>query len=85
MWTYPLDVVFYGENMGKYLYNNLKAEMSRTKITQDDIAGILHITRYTFSKKMTGKNEFNLKEILEIRNTFFPELSLEYLFQKFEN
>lgn len=65
------------------MFKNLLAEMARKDINNLDLSKLLKLTPNTISKKMTGKGEFTRKEIFTIRNNFFPELTIEYLFQEF--
>jgi len=69
----------------KNKYPNLRAEMSRIGIKQADIAELLGIREVTVSKKMNGKSTFNIDEAFLIKKTFFPNLSLDYLFSDIEN
>lgn len=64
----------------KNKYPNLRAEMSRIGIKQADIAELLGIREVTVSKKMNGKSTFDIDEAFLIKKTFFPNLSLDYLF-----
>ncbi len=63
------------------MYPNLDAEMSRKKITQFDLIGLLDKNSSTISLKITGKRDWKLPECKKIRKSFFPELSLDYLFK----
>lgn len=69
----------------KNKYPNLRAEMSRIGIKQADIAELLGIREVTVSKKMNGKSNFGIDEAFLIKKTFFPNLSLDYLFDDTEN
>lgn len=69
----------------KNKYPNLRAEMSRIGIKQADIAKVLGIREVTVSKKMNGKSTFDIDEAFLIKKTFFPNLSLDYLFSDTEN
>ena len=64
----------------KNKYPNLRAEMSRIGIKQADIAELLGIREVTVSKKMNGKSTFDIDEAFLIKETFFSNLSLDYLF-----
>jgi hypothetical protein len=65
------------------MFKNLLAEMARRDINNLDLSKLLKLTPNTISRKMTGKSEFTRKEMFTIRNSFFPELTIEYLFQEF--
>ena len=64
------------------MYRNLKAEMARLNVTGKTIAEDIGITAQAFSDKMTGRTEFKLKEVERIRGKFFPDRTLEYLFER---
>lgn len=62
------------------MYKNLEAEMARLGITRGNLAEILNVRYATIIEKMNGKSRFYYDEAMKIKNTLFPELSLEYLF-----
>lgn len=64
------------------MYSNLKAEMARNNIMIKDIANVLNVRYATVSDKINGKYRFYLDEAEKIKLHFFPNLPLEYLFQK---
>jgi len=63
------------------MYPNLRAEMARKNIKATVVAEVLGISYDTMSNKMTGKSDFTRAEIFKIRDEFFPNLTLEYLFE----
>lgn len=63
------------------MYPNLNAEMSRKKIEQKDLAKCISKGQDAISLKMNGKRCWLLDEVKAIRNTFFPNLTIEYLFK----
>ncbi|MEK4452864.1 XRE family transcriptional regulator [Paenibacillus sp. FSL L8-0506] len=63
------------------MFPNLRAEMARIGIDGVDVSTLLECTSKTFSRKMTGKGEFTRAEIFKIKNAFFPNLTIEYLFK----
>lgn len=66
------------------MYRNLRAEMAREGIDYEDIAKALGVSQSTVSRKMNGQGKFFYDETLAIRNKFFPDCTLEYLFEKNE-
>lgn len=64
------------------MYPNLNAEMSRYNITQKSICNILGINTSTLSDKMTGKKDFKLSECKKIKETYFKNLCIDYLFSE---
>jgi hypothetical protein len=67
---------------GDSVFRNLRAEMSREGISKDDIAKCLDVNEKTVRTKLANGN-FVYKEMKKIRNSFFPKLTIDYLF--FEN
>jgi predicted transcriptional regulator len=63
------------------MYKNLEAEMVRKGITRKDIAHLLKVRYATVSWKLSGKSRLYYDEALKIKNTFFPEFTIEYLFE----
>lgn len=63
------------------MYPNLRAEMARKNIKVMVIAQALSISYDTMSNKINGKSDFTRAEIFKIRDEFFPDLTLEYLFE----
>lgn len=63
------------------MFFNLNAEMARSKLTQSDLARVLNLNSSTISDKMNGKRDFWLLECKKIRDSFFPQLTIDYLFQ----
>ncbi|WP_440706227.1 XRE family transcriptional regulator [Heyndrickxia oleronia] len=61
-------------------HRNLRAEMAREGITMVDIANFLNVRYATVNEKVNGKYRFYYDEALKIKNRFFPNQSLEYLF-----
>ncbi len=64
------------------MYKNLKAEMARNSVRGKDIAKALGTRQATISSRLTGKTEFSYKEAKRIKDTFFPDVELEYLFEE---
>lgn len=62
------------------MYANLKAEMARNNITLDNIAEKLSLNISTVSAKLNNYNRLKYCECVTIRNNFFPELTIDYLF-----
>lgn len=67
------------------MYKNLKAEMSRHDIKNEDIASKLNITTSTASLKVNGKAKVTLQEAWLIQDLFTEKASvnftLDYLFK----
>lgn len=67
------------------MFNNLKAEMARSNLTQKNISEVLDVDEKTVSSKLNNKSKFNVDEMWLIKNNLFPTLTLDYLFEKFNN
>ncbi|RUS42057.1 hypothetical protein ELR57_27460 [Cohnella sp. AR92] len=63
------------------MFPNLRAEMARKNIDGVRISAVIGCTPKTFSKKMNGKGEFTRVELFTIQREFFPNLTIEYLFE----
>ena len=61
-------------------YVNLEAEIARKGVAKKDIAETLGVRLATVYDKLKGKHPFTLDEVLKIKNKYFPEFTLEYLF-----
>lgn len=70
------------EDGGFKMFKNLLAEMARNSIKKKVIASALGISERALSNKINGSSEFFWKEVYSIKILFFPELTVEYLFEK---
>ncbi|RKO63229.1 helix-turn-helix domain-containing protein [Caldibacillus debilis] len=61
-------------------YKNLRAEMARNGVTIRQIADLLGVRFATISDKLNGRSRFFCDEAIRIKRHFFPDCSLEYLF-----
>lgn len=61
-------------------YVNLEAEIARKGLSKKDIAETLGVRIATVYDKLKGKYPFTLDEALKMKNKYFPEFTLEYLF-----
>lgn len=64
------------------MFPNLCAEMTRHAVETVDVARVTHRTAKTVRDKINGKADFTLPEIYAIRDAFFPNLSIDYLFER---
>ncbi len=67
------------------MYMNLRAEMARNDVTIGDIAKVLDVRYATICDKLNGRFRFYYDEALKIKKHFFPDCSLEYLFERKQN
>lgn len=67
------------------MYKNLEAEMTRASLSGRELSKKININAATFSKKMTGKALWKLKEMLSIQKEINLRLgssyTLDYLFK----
>lgn len=63
-------------------YSNLKAEMARKNVSIKDISELLKIHRNSMHNKLIGESNFTIDEALEIRDAFFPDVEIGYLFKR---
>jgi len=62
-------------------YPNLEAEMARQGITGKELASYLNIGTNTISSWLNGANaSFPILKARDVRDHFFPNQSLDYLF-----
>lgn len=62
------------------MLRNLLAEIGRNRIKQIDIAKALKVNEKTLRNKLNQITAFTFPETVIIRDEFFPDLDLEYLF-----
>ncbi|MDQ0254892.1 plasmid maintenance system antidote protein VapI [Evansella vedderi] len=55
--------------------------MAREGISMVDIAELLNVRYATVNDKVNGKYRFYYDEALKIKEAFFPNCTLEYLFE----
>lgn len=61
-------------------YTNLRSEMDKRGVTVTEISRGLGMRRATVSDKINGKFKFYYDEVKEIRERYFPDCEIEYLF-----
>ena len=59
---------------------NLEAEMKRKKISRSDIASLLGLSNRTIHSRFNGESEWGYSECVKVRDTYFPDKTLDYLF-----
>ena len=64
------------------VFENLRAEMARKEIRIRHIAWTLDVNRDTAARKLSGKVPITLSEAFRIQRIYFPDLTLQYLFQE---
>jgi transcriptional regulator with XRE-family HTH domain len=66
-------------------FGNLKAEMAREGISQEELAEFLKMTPTNLRGKFTGRVKWSLNECKRIINRYFPTLTIDYLFADTDN
>lgn len=64
------------------MYPNLEAEIARLKVSDKDIAEAISKDLRTVRNKKEGITQITIAEGRMIRDTFFPDLTLDYLFEE---
>lgn len=59
---------------------NLEAEMKKKKISRSDIASLLGLSYRTIHSRFNGESEWGYSECVKVRDTYFPDKTLDYLF-----
>lgn len=62
------------------MYPNLEGELRKNRITRQKLALDLNMSISTVSKKLTNPGRLKLSEAYKIRDMYFPEQSIEWLF-----
>lgn len=66
---------------GTAYYPVLESEIILRKISKKDIYSLLGFQANTFTLKLNGNLRFSLDEAIRIQETFFPDVSVNQLFQ----
>lgn len=64
------------------MLSNLENVRKEKGVSLVDIADLLHVRYQTVSDKINGNSSFKFQEAVEIKQKFFPEFDLEFLFQQ---
>ena len=63
-------------------YTNIKVEMTRNGVTQGLIAEHSGCALNTVNNKINGRTALNVDEIVDWRDTFMPDATLDYLLER---
>ncbi|MBS7007042.1 hypothetical protein [Anaerostipes sp.] len=61
-------------------YMNLKTELIKSNITNEEIAGALNLQLEDVQDKLEGTGRFTIEEAMLLKKGYFPQMPLEYLF-----
>ena len=64
------------------VYPNLNAEMARHAIKVKDVADLLGMELNSAYQLLNGKRKMTVGRAYAIKKAFFPDLSIDYLFQE---
>lgn len=59
---------------------NLEAEMKRIGVSRNDVAELLSLSYSTIHSRFNGESQWLYKECISIRNKWFSDMELTYLF-----
>ncbi len=62
------------------MYPNLIKALKEKHIKREEVAELLSISQSTLSCKINGKSDFRVYETKLIKETYFPELKIDFLF-----
>lgn len=60
--------------------DNLEKEMKDKKISRREIASLLGLSYRTIHSRFNGESEWAYSECVKVRDTYFPDMELSYLF-----
>ena len=58
----------------------LRGELAKRKVSIEGLATLLGIHRNSVANKLNGESSFSIEQAVMIQETYFPDLSLKYLF-----
>ena len=61
---------------------NLEAEITRKKLSREEIASGIGISTRSLYDKLNGKSKFNVEEAFTLQRIFFPDKDIDYLFEQ---
>lgn len=61
--------------------DNPEAEMKRNKISRSNIANLLGLSYRTIHSRFNGESKWLYSECVKVRDAYFPDKTLDYLFQ----
>ena len=65
------------QSSGRYL--NIKIELQREGVTQEQVAKHLEMSTNNLNAKINGRVPFTVGEVIEMRDRFMPDATLDYL------
>lgn len=65
------------QSSGRYL--NIKIELQREGVTQEQVAKHFGMSTNNLNAKINGRVPFTVGEVIEMRDRFMPDATLDYL------
>ena len=65
------------QSSGRYL--NIKIELQREGVTQEQVAKHFGMSTNNLNAKINGRVPFTANEVIEMRDRFMPDATLDYL------
>lgn len=62
------------------IYPNLETELRHAGISQKEMSKKIEMPYSTLFQKLSGKRKTRLRDALKIRDTLFPGMKIDYLF-----
>ena len=66
-------------SQAKSCYLNMKLELRREGVSQKQVASHLGMTTNNLNAKINGRVAFTVPEVVEMRDRFMPDATLDYL------
>ncbi|WP_208559298.1 helix-turn-helix domain-containing protein [Marinilactibacillus kalidii] len=64
------------------MLQNFERIRKEKKVSLVDIADLLNVRYQTVREKINGESDFKFGEAVKVKNTFFPEFEIEYIFMR---
>lgn len=64
------------------MFKNLEAELSRIGKSKKDLSNDTNIEYKTLLNKLSGRTPINKKDMALIKRTYFPNMTIDYLFEE---
>lgn len=61
-------------------YINLKTEIEKSNITNEEVADVLKLLPEDVENKLEGSGIFTIEEAMLLKKIYFPKMPLDYLF-----
>ena len=62
------------------MFNNLEGELRKRNITREKMSVDMNMNISTISAKLNNADRFKLAEAFKLRDLYFPNMEIDYLF-----